>query len=123
MKSKRYIIGGLVIVIIAVISYVGYNSYFNNDTASTEAEHGDHGDHGQHENNKDQNLLIEVIGEDRIKSFRSKSQGIQNPIVTARTLVSFNFRPPQPMIDPDVNLVEADYSIFKSAGWILPLKE
>jgi len=49
--------------------------------------------------------------------------GINNPIITARTLVSYNYRLPQPMIDPNVNLVKAEYSVFRHADWILPLKE
>jgi hypothetical protein len=52
-----------------------------------------------------------------------EEEGINNPIITARTLVSLNYRPPQPLIDPDVNLTEEEYSIFKHAEWILPLKE
>ncbi|MGV7221097.1 MAG: HTTM domain-containing protein [Nitrospinales bacterium] len=52
-----------------------------------------------------------------------KILGISNPVITVRTLVSLNFREPQPMIDPNVNLVEAEYLTFKSADWILPLKD
>lgn len=48
---------------------------------------------------------------------------INDPVITVRTLVSFNFRPVQAIIYPNVNLAEANYSIFKSADWILPLKE
>ena len=49
--------------------------------------------------------------------------GINNPIINARTLVSLNYRPSQALIDPDVNLTEEEYSIFKHAEWIVPLKE
>jgi len=52
-----------------------------------------------------------------------EEEGISNPIITARTLVSLNYRPPQSLIDPDVNLTEEEYSVFKHSKWILPLKE
>ncbi|MGV7221095.1 MAG: HTTM domain-containing protein [Nitrospinales bacterium] len=52
-----------------------------------------------------------------------QSTGINNPVITVKTLMSFNFRPAQAIISPNVNLAEADYTIFKSADWILPLKD
>jgi len=49
--------------------------------------------------------------------------GIQNPIIKVKSSVSLNYRPSQKMIDPDVNLVEQEYSTFRHAEWILPLQE
>ncbi|MGV7221099.1 MAG: HTTM domain-containing protein [Nitrospinales bacterium] len=51
-----------------------------------------------------------------------KKKGISDPIITARTLVSFNYRPPQPLIAPNVNLAKESYSTFSHASWIMPLK-
>lgn len=52
-----------------------------------------------------------------------KEANILDVIVTSRSMVSLNGRPPQPMIDPDVNLLKKNYSAFRHADWILPLKE
>ncbi|MGV7221093.1 MAG: HTTM domain-containing protein [Nitrospinales bacterium] len=52
-----------------------------------------------------------------------ESAGINNPEVYVRTRVSLNFRPKQQLIDPDVNLIKADYTLFTHADWILPLKD
>jgi vitamin K-dependent gamma-carboxylase len=52
-----------------------------------------------------------------------KETGINNPIITATTFVSLNYRPLQPIVDPNLNLANEEYSIFKHADWILPLKE
>ena len=52
-----------------------------------------------------------------------EEQGVHSPIVKARTLVAYNYRPPQTMIDPGVNLLEEEYYTFRHANWILPLKE
>ncbi|MGV7221094.1 MAG: HTTM domain-containing protein [Nitrospinales bacterium] len=49
-------------------------------------------------------------------------EGIENPVINANTSISFNFRPPQPIIDPATNLMAVDNSIFQHAHWILPLK-
>jgi hypothetical protein len=50
-------------------------------------------------------------------------QGTKNLTIKARTLVAYNYRPPQTMIDPKVNLLEKRNLTFKSSDWILPLKE
>ena len=52
-----------------------------------------------------------------------KEQGTTNLAINARTLVAYNYRPPQTMIDPEVNLLEKKYLTFKSSDWILPLKD
>ena len=49
--------------------------------------------------------------------------GVANPIISARTSLSLNFRPEYTFIDPDVNLLEVDPSPLYHAEWILPLKE
>ncbi|MGV7221096.1 MAG: HTTM domain-containing protein [Nitrospinales bacterium] len=51
-----------------------------------------------------------------------QEQGPINPAIKARTLVAYNYRPPQTMIDPEVNLLEKNYSTFQHADWIVPLK-
>ncbi|MGV7221100.1 MAG: HTTM domain-containing protein [Nitrospinales bacterium] len=51
-----------------------------------------------------------------------ESDGIKNPIIRARTLVSLNFHPPVALIDPTVDLTQAENSLFESAKWILPIK-
>jgi hypothetical protein len=48
---------------------------------------------------------------------------IENPIITIKSKASLNFGPPQTFINPNVNLTKAEYSIFKHADWILPLKK
>ena len=50
-------------------------------------------------------------------------QGVHDPVIRARTMVGYNYRTPQTMIDPGVNLLEKEYSFFRHADWILPLKE
>lgn len=52
-----------------------------------------------------------------------KETGISNPIITVVTSVSLNYRPLQPIVDPNLNLANEEYSIFKHANWILPFKE
>ncbi|MGV7221098.1 MAG: HTTM domain-containing protein [Nitrospinales bacterium] len=48
--------------------------------------------------------------------------GINNPKIYARSTVSLNFREPQPLIDPDVDLLKESYSTFQHEDWIVPLK-
>ncbi|MEZ4949100.1 MAG: HTTM domain-containing protein [Saprospiraceae bacterium] len=53
----------------------------------------------------------------------SKENGIANPEVYADIEVSFNGRPVQKFIRPDVDLSKVNYSPFKKIEWIMPLKE
>jgi vitamin K-dependent gamma-carboxylase len=50
-------------------------------------------------------------------------QGYKNPIVTVRSSLSMNSRPVQALIDPEINLLEKEYSIFQHSDWIVPLKK
>ena len=50
-----------------------------------------------------------------------ESQGIRNPIIQVDSWISLNGRPFQRAIDPQINLAEAPFSVFKSSPWILPL--
>lgn len=43
--------------------------------------------------------------------------------VKANVVVSMNNRPAQPMVDPEMDMAEAERSIFKNSTWILPLKD
>ena len=52
-----------------------------------------------------------------------EKQGVLNPVIKAGNLVSLNYRPPAPLIDSTVNLMDEEYSLFSQAKWILPLKE
>ena len=52
-----------------------------------------------------------------------KEQGATNLNIIARTLVGYNFRQPQTLINPTVNLLETEYSTFRHADWILPLNK
>ena len=52
-----------------------------------------------------------------------EEQGIHDPVIKVKSLVSLNYEPLQFMIDPEVNLQEKKYSTFSHADWILPLKE
>ena len=47
---------------------------------------------------------------------------IENPIIKVISKVSLNFRPHQPIIDPEANLLEVDTSPFHHAKWITSLK-
>jgi uncharacterized membrane protein YphA (DoxX/SURF4 family) len=49
-----------------------------------------------------------------------QGRGIQDPVIRAEVAASLNYRPPQPLIDPDVNLAKAEYPLFRRASWILP---
>jgi hypothetical protein len=53
--------------------------------------------------------------------FRHKGQ--QSVVVTADSRVSLNGRPPQPLIDPTVDLGKVEYAYFRRNAWILPLRE
>ena len=52
-----------------------------------------------------------------------EEKGHKNPIIKVKSFAGLNFRPLQPLIDPEANLMEAEYSTFSHAQWILPLKE
>ena len=52
-----------------------------------------------------------------------EEQGIRDPIIKVKSLVSLNYRPSKTLIDPEANLMEKEYSTFSHADWILPLKE
>ena len=49
-----------------------------------------------------------------------KKGGFPNVEVRARATVSWNRRPPQLLIDPDVNLAKIDARLWPPASWILP---
>lgn len=53
---------------------------------------------------------------------RLREQGYERIDIRAHAEVSLNARPPQLLIDPEVNLVEQKLSL-RPASWILPLKE
>jgi len=53
---------------------------------------------------------------------KMEETGIVSPVINAMSMASLNYRPPQPMIDPEVNLAVAEYPFFKHADWILPLE-
>lgn len=53
---------------------------------------------------------------------RLQKQGIEKPIVNARTSISLNFKSPRPLINPSVNLAEIEYSAFSHNDWILPFE-
>jgi hypothetical protein len=48
-----------------------------------------------------------------------RAQGIRDPVITVDWQCSLNGAPPQPLIDPTVNLAEQEDSIWP-ARWILP---
>jgi hypothetical protein len=53
----------------------------------------------------------------------SQDNGIANPEVYADIEVSFNGRPVQKFIKPDVDLSKVSYSPFEKIDWIMPLEE
>lgn len=50
-----------------------------------------------------------------------KARGVDEPIVRAHVIASLNGRPYRYLIDPETNLAQAEYSLFRSASWIRPL--
>jgi vitamin K-dependent gamma-carboxylase len=52
-----------------------------------------------------------------------EERGHKNPIIKVVSYAGLNYRKPQPFIDPNVNLMEAEHSTFSHADWILPMKE
>ncbi|HEX5037130.1 MAG TPA: HTTM domain-containing protein [bacterium] len=46
---------------------------------------------------------------------------IENLEIRAEATVSLNFREPQLLIDPSVDLAKVDYPVFRHADWIVPL--
>lgn len=54
---------------------------------------------------------------------RFEARGVHDPVVQVETLVSLNRRPPQPLLDPAVNLSQVEASVFRSGEWIMPLDE
>jgi hypothetical protein len=54
---------------------------------------------------------------------RLKAGGYPHAIIRVETSVSLNFREPQPIIDPSVDLARTEYRVFGCNPWILPLKE
>jgi hypothetical protein len=51
-----------------------------------------------------------------------RNLGVQNPIVHAQIEASLNGRPFRPLIDPEANLAELDYTLFRTPAWVLPLE-
>ncbi len=51
-----------------------------------------------------------------------EKKGHENVVVTADSRVSLNGRPPQPLIDPTVDLSKVEYAYFRRNTWILPLR-
>lgn len=52
-----------------------------------------------------------------------RGQGVKQPEVRARSIVSLNGRPMQPLIDPAVNLARESDSPWRTPDWVLPLPE
>jgi hypothetical protein len=52
-----------------------------------------------------------------------EKKGHKNVVVTADSRVSLNGRPPQPLIDPTVDLSKVEYAYFRRNTWILPLRQ
>jgi len=52
-----------------------------------------------------------------------KAEGIRNPVINADVKASLNGRPNQQLIDPNVNLADVKYSVFRHNEWILQLSE
>ncbi|MCH8203530.1 MAG: HTTM domain-containing protein [Candidatus Hydrogenedentes bacterium] len=49
--------------------------------------------------------------------------GVHRPIVKADVQVSLNGRPYRPMIDPDADLAQRKYRLFRTPDWVLPLEK
>ena len=49
--------------------------------------------------------------------------GIKTPSLTVEVRSSLNSRPSQLAIDPEANLMEKNYSIFRHSDWIVLLEE
>src|SRR5262249_31049455 len=49
-----------------------------------------------------------------------EKDGIARPVVKADVQVILNFREPQPMVDPGINLAEVRYPLLGHATWIAP---
>jgi len=52
-----------------------------------------------------------------------EEKGHKNPIIKVISYAGLNYRPVQPYIDPEVDLMKAEYSTFSHAKSILPMKE
>ena len=52
-----------------------------------------------------------------------EEKGHKDPIIKVISYAGLNYRPVQPYIDPEVDLMKAEYSTFSHAKWILPMKE
>ncbi len=50
---------------------------------------------------------------------RLKTRGMKNPEIYAKTSISLNFKPRRPLIDPNANLSEKEYSVWFHNDWIL----
>jgi vitamin K-dependent gamma-carboxylase len=46
-----------------------------------------------------------------------------NPKVKAKILVSFNGRPPQDFVNPNVDLADPRLSVYNTSSWLMPLQE
>ena len=49
--------------------------------------------------------------------------GVHRPIVRADVQVSLNGRPYRPMIDPDADLAQIEYRLFRTPDWVPPLEK
>lgn len=49
-------------------------------------------------------------------------KGIQNPVITASTMISFNGRPYQTMVDSTLNLAEIKIKPLEGYSWVAPLQ-
>ena len=54
---------------------------------------------------------------------RLKKRGIANPEIYAKTNISLNFKPRRPLIDPNANLAERQYSLWSHNKWILTYED
>lgn len=52
---------------------------------------------------------------------KAQEAGNQHPVIQVKSRVSLNDRPAQYMVDPNINMADAEISLFKSSPWIVPL--
>lgn len=54
---------------------------------------------------------------------RARADGVASPEVYAYVWASLNGRPYQPLVDPNVDLLQAEYPVVSAARWIVPLNQ
>ena len=50
-----------------------------------------------------------------------KEQGINDPVIQARSTASLNYRPHQMLVYADVNLMNESNNVFAHSDWIVPM--